>query len=294
MAKKGNLFMKSEDNTAKPTVEANVKSKDGCSHKEPTGFEIIQVAAQLAIAERNQEKTPLELVQEASVFWDALAKMRHIQNEKRILLATVGKMRDDEYLFEESRQMDERRKGPPPITDAMWWRRFMEYKGDKHDLFLDLLRTEIPMAEFVSQLFSSSGDALKPMMDELLRYGGNNWTQAGDAGVLAALALPENEMKSLTKALHTGDIRYAELWLDKYDLDGTCRWALNEFFWTAKRFNTGSWSPRQEFIPALMCRDLIRLRRMQLSGIRSEVAKKRVAKLKLKMKKSGSKSVSKC
>ncbi len=278
-----------------------MKSKDECSDKEPTGFEIIQVAAHLAIAERNQAKTPLELVQEAWSLWDAVPKMRHIQKEKRILLATVGKMWDDECVFQESIQfkkinegLKRSKKGPPPITDAMWWRRFMEYKGDRHDLFLDLLRTEIPMAEFVSQLFSSSGDALKPMMDELLRYGGNNWTQAGDAGVLAALALPENEMKSLTKALHTGDIRYAELWLDKYDLDGTCRWALNDFFWTAKRFNKGSWSPRQEFIPALMCRELIRLRRMQLSGIRSEVAKKRVANLKLKMKKkSGSKSVSK-
>jgi hypothetical protein len=286
--------MKPEENTANPAVESDVNSKAERNNQGPTTFEIVQVAAQLAIAERNKEKTPLELVQQASALWDAVARMRHIQREKQILLATAGKMWDDECKFEESKPTDIRRKGPQPITDEMWLRRYMDYPGDKHELFLDLLRTEVPMKEFVSQLFSSSGHPLKAMMDELLRYGGKSWTQSGDVGVLASLTLPEDEMKSLTKALQTCDIKDAELWLDKYDSDRTCREALERFFWTVKRFNTGSWNPGQQFIPALLCRDLIRLRRLQLSGIRSEVAKKRVAALKLKVKHTfGSKSASK-
>ena len=243
---------------------------------EPTTFEIIQIAALLATSEDNRNKSPVALVEQAMVYWDAVREVRQNNNERRILLATVAKMRDGEQLFGTAADTNENRKTLSPITDQMWLSRFCEYPGDKFDLFWDLLRTDVSAKDFKKELFPSPEKPVTELMDDLVKYGGNNWeTRAFDLAFLCLRDQPENERDSLLSAITTGDLTKAHTWLDAHDRDGFCHFSLSLLLHAIRVLNQGSF-PRNLRFPAILCREFIRLREQQISGVRANAARQSV------------------
>ncbi|MEI6193815.1 MAG: hypothetical protein WCS42_05740 [Verrucomicrobiota bacterium] len=229
--------------------------------EKPTTFEIVQIAALLATSLGNKEKTPPELVRQSMAYWDAVHEIQDA--EKNIILNTVAQMRDRQHLFGPAKQTSRTIKLSHSITHEMWSQRYCGY-ADRYDLFLTLLCTEVPAEAFRKELFTGAEKSNKALLVGLIQQGGNDWSRpVRDLASISMWKLPANEQKSLFSAINTCDLNKADLWLKAHDRYGLCRVFLERLLNAIKAFNTNSWESAN--LPALLCRELIRLRQMNIS-----------------------------
>ena len=250
---------------------------------EPSIYEEAQLAIALAAPARtvaNKDKSEFELIQQAWKFVQVAQDRRQAANDKLVLLATVGKSRDTESLYNPADQPKRTGIGPQPITDLMWRKCFIYYPGDKHELFASLLCTEVPLKPFLKELFPGMRGSKKlpqtwpqELLRELIRKGGDTWSRpVYELAFFCAQKLPLNERNSLFAAINKCDLNKAEPWLKAYDPNGTCRFFLERLLQTIKDFKTNAWQFKD--VPALFCRELIRIRQMQISDARIAASKR--------------------
>ena len=259
----------------KPNMDTTESGRVGAEYN-PTPFEVVQIAAQLSNSPENKGKLPVDLIKMAMAYWDAYREAKKHNDEKRILLATIAKVHDDDNLFVTD-PMPGSRKSPPAITDQMWFVRFMEYGGNKYELFLDMLKLSIPQEVFLKELFPSPEKSMRDLVADLTKIGGKDWADPVTLLIFnSTMDLPEDERASLMSAFTTGNIHNAYVWLDNSSRNKVCYESLSNLLLFIKSLNRGVFT-RRVSVPSLLCREFIRIRELKISQVRAEAAKKRRA-----------------
>lgn len=258
------------------------KTKTSTGAETPPTFERILVAAVVGLAGEHQGKSPLHLLQLASRYWDADRKLRGAEPEKRILVATVAKMKDEGNLFaaQPSRGYY---KTVPPLPHDLWMERMENFPGDKHELLLELMRTQVPRHELLKELFPASEVSRVAEMERLLLSVGGTGATTFVSSVASRLTLlrPQAERHALLSAIETGDVSKAANWLAETDFS---RSVLDRLVTELKWIREEVWTGRSDYhtldtpVPGLICRWLIDARQREISRKRAGAARRREEK----------------
>jgi hypothetical protein len=263
--------------TGKGKPKAGTMIKAG----KPTTIERILVAAVLGLAAEHQGKSPFQLLQLATRYWDADGKLRDAELEQRILVATVAKVNDEEHLF--AVQRTARQKFVQPLPHAMWMERMENFPGDKHELLLELLLTEVPREELLKELFPRSDVSRMEEMKRLLVFAGRSGATIFVSSLAYRLAQsqPKAERDALLSAIATGDMGKAARWLAEANVS---REHLDRLVFDLKCIKGGIHEGHLGYhmldtpVPGLICRWLIDARQRLISRKRANAARRKQEK----------------
>lgn len=241
--------------------------------------EIAQIAATLSALPANQDKSPLDLAEQATALWQAASDLRRSRTELRILLDTAAKMYDEHNHFKRD-QESRRTKGSPAITLAMWTERLCDYPGNRADLFFEFVwAEEVPGEILLKQLFPRADVSRLQKMRELLAFAGKGWATRFLHRLVSfcfsSEEEPENEL--LFSAIETGDFKKANQWLARHrkesDYSILVDLSLLNLIRTAKEDCCSCFSGSPSSVPLLLCRPLIDFRHLQMSRAKANAAR---------------------
>jgi hypothetical protein len=246
----------------------------------PTTLERILVAAVLRLAPQDQGKTPMQLLQLATKYWEADRKLRDAEPERSILVATVAQMKDEGHLF--ASQPSDRRKGCPSLPNELWMERMESFPGDKHELLLELLSVEVPRKQILKELFPAAELSRTEEMKKLLKYAGGVGAATFVGFLVSRLveSRPEAERCALLTAITTGDVNKAYKWLAASGFSQDCLERLVvdlKFIRMGIKEGCMGYDMYDTPVPGLICRWLIKARQMQISGKRADAGRKKGA-----------------
>ena len=136
--------------------------------KAPTTLELAQITATLAGHPGADQAPAQTLVRRALEIWQAAAAVEQADQQKSVILGTVAKMRDDGNLLGLQAKPNDRRKGPPLISEVIWRGLLASYIGDPNVLLLDLLQLRVPLDLFLRELCPDDDVSRKGQFDTLL------------------------------------------------------------------------------------------------------------------------------
>src|ERR1017187_1148374 len=215
------------------TTKANPKLQETVPYKpsSPLGesgeisileeIKLVVALAAPARAQANKDKSAFELTQQVSELSEVVHDRRKAKNERRVLLVTAAKMRDEQNDFGPPQPNKRKKKKVAQlITRDLWFRRLDKYPGDKLDLLMDFaFADEVPVEDLLKQLFERADISRLDQMKDLLHYAGAGWGRRCFSSVATFLVESEPERELLLTAIEKGDGVMCSKWLLKLGYD---------------------------------------------------------------------------
>ena len=227
-------------------------------------------------AQANKDKSAFELTQQVSEVAQAVHDRRKAKNERRVLLVTAAKMRDDQNDFGPPQtNKRKKKKAAQLITWNLWFKRLAKYPGDKFDLLFDFaFADEVPVQDLLKQLFERADISRLDQMKDLLHYAGAGWGRRCFSSVATFLVESEPERELLLTAIEKGDGVMCSKWLLKLGYDDILlQLPFLDLLSAAQRDCSGRFADLNQTVPLLLCRALIGKRQRQMSGIKADNAR---------------------